>query len=275
MTFTDEVCVDRCMEKRSELNDEYGITMKRLLPDTITKCQRLVSTPEIVIRITSPGKIKKSNSQKFLFFSIDSLFTDTNIRSYFSKYGKIMDVKMLDEEDTAGICLIIFQDFDSSDRVLIDIPHYLNGQLLSIHKYTAPEYVCSLSQFRLIDERKAHEVKRWYPLLRNLNDLIQPLNILYKTQLALIKYNMTKQISISNQNLNKTKENLLEFENKYNDIKQNFIHLCYLNEQIKAQIEDSRRKIEKNKNEYEDQIEQQRKKNKSLQDAITYLQQNS
>ncbi len=67
VTFTDEVCVDRCMEKRSELNDEYGITMKRLLPDTITKCQRLVSTPEIVIRITSPGKIKTNLPLKISF----------------------------------------------------------------------------------------------------------------------------------------------------------------------------------------------------------------
>lgn len=54
--FTDEVCVDRCMEKRSLLNEEYGLTFKRLLPDTIAKCQRLASTPDIVIRITLPGK---------------------------------------------------------------------------------------------------------------------------------------------------------------------------------------------------------------------------
>lgn len=56
VTFTDEICVDRCMEKRLEFNEEYGLTLKRLLPDTLTKCQRLVSTPDIVIRITHPGK---------------------------------------------------------------------------------------------------------------------------------------------------------------------------------------------------------------------------
>jgi hypothetical protein len=182
---------------------------------------------------------------------------------------------MLEEENTAGICLITFDDFDSSDRVLIDCPHYLNGQLLSVHKYTPPEYICSLSQFRFIDETKAHEIKRWYPLLRNFTDLMRPLNILYKTQIALIKYNINKQISISNQNLNKTKENLLEFENKYNNIKQEFIQLCKLNQQLKQQIEDSRKKTEQNKNEYENLIEQQRQQNQSLQDSIMHLQQNS
>jgi hypothetical protein len=44
------------MKKRTQFNDEYGITMKRLLPDSITKCERLMSTPDIVIRITLPGK---------------------------------------------------------------------------------------------------------------------------------------------------------------------------------------------------------------------------
>jgi len=209
-----------------------------------------------------------------LFF-LDSLFIDANIRSYFGEYGKIIDLKILEEEDTSGICLITFDDFDSSDRVLIDCPHYLNGQLLSVHKYTPPEYICSLSQFRYIDEKKAHEIKRWYPLLRNFTDLIRPLNILYKTQIALIKYNINKQISIGYQNLNKTKENLLEYENKYNEIKQNFIQLCNLNEQLKYQIEENQRKNEKNKIDYENIIEQQRQKNRSLEDAIMYLEENT
>ncbi len=56
VTFTDEVCVDRCMAKRHQFNDEYGITMKRLLPDSITKCERLMSTPDIVIRMIYPGR---------------------------------------------------------------------------------------------------------------------------------------------------------------------------------------------------------------------------
>ena len=37
-------------------------------------------------------------------------------------------------------------------------------------------------------------------------------------------------------------------ENKYNDIKQDFIQLCNLNKQLKKQIEDIRRKNDKNKN---------------------------
>ncbi len=114
-----------------------------------------------------------------------------------------------------------------------------------------------------------------YPLVRNLTDLIRPLEYLYKTQLALIKYNLNKQISISHQNLNQTKENLVEFENKYNNIKQDLIQLCYLNEEIKKQIEESERKNEINKNQYEYQIQEQRERNRALQNAINDLQENS
>jgi hypothetical protein len=56
VTFTDGTCVDRCMARRGQFNNEYGITMKRLLPDSITKCERLMSTPDIVIRIAAAGK---------------------------------------------------------------------------------------------------------------------------------------------------------------------------------------------------------------------------
>jgi len=182
---------------------------------------------------------------------------------------------MLDEENTGGICFITFEDFDSSDRVLLDGPHYLNGQLLSIHKYNPPEYISSLSQYRFIDQTKAHEIKRWYPLVRNLTDLIRPIEILYKTQLALIKYNLNKQISINNQNLNQTKENLVEFENKSNNLKQDLIQLSYLNEELKKQINENERKNETNKNQYEYQIEQQRQRNQLLLNAIQDLQENS
>ncbi|CAF0764910.1 unnamed protein product [Rotaria sp. Silwood1] len=255
ITFTDEACVDRCMTKRTQFNNDYGITIKRLLPDSITKCERLMSSTDIVIRITLQ----------------DPLFTETNIRSYFGVYGKITELKMLEEDDCAGICFITFEDFDSSDRVLLDFPHYLNGQLLSIHKYTAPEYICNLSQFRFVDPKNASQIKRWYPIFRNLTDFMRPLKILYKTQIALFKFNMNKQISISNQNLNKTKETLHEFENKYNDLKQNFLQLFSLNEQLKRQIQELERKNEKNKNEYENQIEEQKRKNQSLQDAIMLM----
>ncbi|CAF2393597.1 unnamed protein product [Rotaria sp. Silwood2] len=255
ITFTDEACVDRCMTKRAQFNNDYGITIKRLLPDSITKCERLMSSTDIVIRISSP----------------DPLFTEENIRSYFGTYGKIVDFKMLEEEDSAGICFITFEDFDSSDRVLLDTPHYLNGQLLSIHKYTAPEYICNLSQFRFIDPKNAYQVKRWYPIFRNLTDFMQPLKILYKTQFALVKYNMNRQIVVNNQNLNKTKENLHEFENKYNDLKQNFLQLINLNEQLKQQIEELEKKNGKNKNQFENQFEEQKRKNQSLEDAILLM----
>jgi hypothetical protein len=44
------------MKNRAQFNEEYGMTMKRLLPDSISKCERLMSTPDIVIRLTLPGK---------------------------------------------------------------------------------------------------------------------------------------------------------------------------------------------------------------------------
>ena len=59
VTFSDKKCVDRCMKKRLQFTEQYGITMKRLLPDNISKCERLMSAPEVVIRITLPGKKKR------------------------------------------------------------------------------------------------------------------------------------------------------------------------------------------------------------------------
>lgn len=57
LTFTDEACVNHCMSKRTQFNDEYGITIKRLLPDSISKCERLMSSTDIVIRMDIPGSI--------------------------------------------------------------------------------------------------------------------------------------------------------------------------------------------------------------------------
>ena len=182
---------------------------------------------------------------------------------------------MLKEEDSAGTCFITFEDFDSSDRVLLDMPHYLNGQLISIHKYNPPEDICSLSQYRFIHENNAHHVKRWYPVFRNLIDLVRPLKILYKTQYALIKHNRNKQIFISNRNLNEKKDYLHELENKYNDVKRNFIQLCHFNRQLQNQIEEIKRKNEKNKNEYENQIREQERKNQLLKDTILSLRKSS
>jgi hypothetical protein len=51
--------------------------------------------------------------------------------------------------------------------------------------------------------------------------------------------------------------------------------LCNLNQELKKQIEEIEKKNEKKKIEYEYQIEQQRSKNKSLQDAIMYLREHS
>ena len=182
---------------------------------------------------------------------------------------------MLEEDKIGGICLITFEDFDSSDRVLLDAPHHLNGQLLSIHKYTPPDYVTSLSQYRFVDPNNSHQIKRWYPILRNFADLVRPLEILYKTQLALLRYNAKKQIAISNDQLNQVKEELLELENKYNNFKQNFLQLCQENEQLQQRIDDNQRKTEINKDEYERQIEEQRRKNRALEEAIQKLDEQS
>lgn len=202
---------------------------------------------------------------------IDPLFTDTNIHSYFSKYGKIIDLKILEEENTAGICFITFDDVDSSDRVLLDMPHYLNGQLLSIHKYTEPEYICNLSQYRFIDEKTANQTKRWYPIFRNLTDFVEPLRILHKTQLALVQYNMNKQIQTNNQNFNKQKEYLHEYENENNNIKQNCIQLSNLNDELRKKIGEIIEKNEKLRSQYESQIDEQKKKNQSLEYSNTSL----
>ncbi|UJR35177.1 hypothetical protein I4U23_027944 [Adineta vaga] len=276
--FNDKACVDLCMSKRDQFNEEYGITIKRLLPDTIPKCQRLISSPGIVIRMNSSGEILFLSNyfpKLIIFQKTDSLFTDVNIRSYFGTYGNILDVKMLEEENTAGICFILFEHSDSSDRVLLDMPHYLNGQILSIDKYSSPEYVCSLSQYRCIDENDASRIQRWYPIFRNLTDFILPIHVLYKTQYALLKYSFNQQILTNQENLKKIKENCLEFENRFNDLKQKCDQLCKINDNLQKQIKEIDDNTSKKKREYEDQIQEQKKRNQELQNAILYLSDNS
>jgi len=203
------------------------------------------------------------------------LFTEENIRSYFGAYGKILDVKMLDEENTGGICLITFEDFDSSDRVLLDSPHYLNKQILLIHKYTQPEYVSGLSQFRFIDSARAKTIQKWYPFVRNLTDLIHPLTIMYKTQLALIRLNISKQISTQKQNVNQSREEFSEFENQLNNIKQDLICLSQTNQQLQEQIEEKHSKNQEFKKHILAQIEEQKKKNQLLEEKIRMIDKNT
>ena len=51
------------MARKTEFHNEYGFAIKRLLPDSISKCERLMSSPNIVIRLVLPG-----TNQTFFFF---------------------------------------------------------------------------------------------------------------------------------------------------------------------------------------------------------------
>ena len=55
LTFNDAACVDRCMANRRQFTNDYGIAIKRLLPDSISKCERLIPSADIVIRLPTPG----------------------------------------------------------------------------------------------------------------------------------------------------------------------------------------------------------------------------
>lgn len=51
--------VDRCMAKRDLFYQGYHLSVKRLLPDSIRKCERLGSSEHIVIRLPLPGRKTK------------------------------------------------------------------------------------------------------------------------------------------------------------------------------------------------------------------------
>lgn len=180
-------------------------------------------------------------------------------------------MKILDEENTGGICLITFEDFDSSDRILLDSPHHLNKQILIIHKYTQPEYICSLSQYRPIDSMRAQQIRKWFPLVRNLTDLIHPLTMMYKTQIALIRFSNDKQISVQKQNVNQSREEFSGLENQVNCTKQDLINLSKTNRQLRQQIGENQRKNQDLKKSILAQIEEQKKINQSLEDKLRNL----
>ena len=220
-------------------------------------------------------QIKPSSSsscnEPIVCFRKDPLFTEENIRSYFGGYGTIDHLRMLEEDENAGVCLLTFADPDCSDCVLLDLPHHLNGQSLSIHKYATSEYVCSLSQFRFIDRNDAYRIKRWHPIFRNLTDFIQPLGILQKTQLALLRDEIKKQISTDEKNLNQTEEEMKNLEKKSSCLKEDYLQLYQRNEKLHQQIDETIGKTSQIKETYAEQLKEQQKKNQLLKSAIKNL----
>lgn len=194
-----------------------------------------------------------------VLFAVDPLFTADNLRSHFGTYGSIIDLKMLEEESCAGLCLLSFADADSSDRVLLDLPHHLNGQLLSIYKYASPEYICSLSQYRFIKPNEAERIQRWYSICRNFTDLIRPLRILHKTQLALLRDDLKKQLNVSEKNLHQAQTGLEESEEKYQRLKNDVLSLRHVGDQLRRQIALATQRTDDMKENYETQIEEYRR----------------
>ena len=212
-----------------------------------------------------------SLSMLFIFILLlDPLFTEENLRSYFGAYGSIVDLKMLEEESCAGLCFLTFAETDSSDRVLLDLPHSLNGQSLSINKYDTPDFICSLSQFRFIEPREAERIQRWYSIYRNFSSLVGPLRIMNKTQLALIRHDLKGQISVEEKNLSKAQDDLEESEGKYQRLQKDVRDASDATEQLRSQIEQATQQIDQTKRNFQEQIEQCQRKNQALIDAMKW-----
>ena len=189
-------------------------------------------------------------------FDIDPLFTAENLRSHFGTYGTVVDLKMLEEESCAGLCLLSFADTDSSDRVLLDLPHHLNGQLLSIYKYASPEYICTLSQFRFIKPNEVERIQRWHSIYRNFTGLIRPLRVLHKTQLALLRDDLKQEINVKEKSLYQAQTDLEESDEKYQRLKEDVAALRHAGDQLRSQIDQATQQTDDTKRNYEAQIEE-------------------
>jgi len=175
--------------------------------------------------------------------------------AYFGEYGSIIQWKILDNGRTF---LLNFKDYDSVDQIFLDQPHYLNEQSLSIRKCYKP-YNVSLpsSSDSILKERK-----------RNLQTSIDRSIYLHESDLIKFKKKIQKEISVEEDRLSDIMKLCIRLERIKRDLKQDLIDVRQVNQNLKKQLQEVMQKNKRIVDDFENQLEQQRSINKSLQESI-------
>ena len=247
LTFSDPICVERCIKQREEIRKDYGIIVKRLLPASISKCDRLITSTDLIISPDRPGLQSMKTENEFkknelsliffvVFIRLDSLFTIDNIRSYFSQYGEILDIRLLKDTENVELCFIRFSDSDSTDQVLIDEPHRFNEQILFVHKFSPSAVVCNLPQFNPLNHQTTMRNPRLHAVRKNLENFINSLSILHRSELALIRDESEKLIASEQNRLNQMEKQIEELRSQVKQIEQKIHEQNRIRQQFNRRI---------------------------------------
>ncbi|CAF1423845.1 unnamed protein product [Rotaria sordida] len=134
VSFKDRVMIDNFMAYRPHIIDGRQIEPKRAMPREET----LKSDGQLTVKKIFIGAIK------------DEL-TDDDLKSYFQKFGNIIECKIMKtkEDKFRGFAFITFDDYDSVDCCILEKPHRINGKELDVRKAIPRERTSRLNSFIL------------------------------------------------------------------------------------------------------------------------------
>jgi len=132
VTFATEDQVDIVMSNRPHVINAKQVDPKRAVPREFqNKAEAQVSSKRVYV-----GGVKPDHTQEIL-------------REYFSKYGTIVDVDIVEDKKTGqkrGFAFITFDDNDPADKVVLLRNHTINGKRCECKKALSKDEAAKLQQ---------------------------------------------------------------------------------------------------------------------------------
>jgi len=135
VTYRHGDALEKAMSHRPHVIDEKRVDPKRAIPKEMGK---------------DSGKMDAYMSVRKIFVGgiRDKPITEDDLRAYFSQYGDIKDCVIMTDKTTQksrGFAFVVFDDYDSVDKIVIQRFHIINGVNVEVKKAIPKEDV-SLSR---------------------------------------------------------------------------------------------------------------------------------
>jgi len=135
VTYRRGDALEKAMSHRPHVIDEKRVDPKRAIPKEMGK---------------DSGKMDAYMSVRKIFVGAirDKPITEDDLKTYFSQYGDIKDCVIMTDKTTQksrGFAFVVFDDYDSVDKIVIQRFHIINGVNVEVKKAIPKEDV-SLSR---------------------------------------------------------------------------------------------------------------------------------
>lgn len=120
VTYTNSTMVDELQKARPHKLDGRELETKRATP-----------------REESGKPGAESTTKKLFVGALKEGITETDLKDYFSKYGKIEDSVIMKDKETnkmRGFGFVTFDDYDPVDKIVLEKIHTVNGQSVAVKK---------------------------------------------------------------------------------------------------------------------------------------------